>query len=226
MTRAYIIDTETTGTEETDEVIEMAYGGYSDNLQTVGEITVVRYLPTKKISWGAMATHHIIPSDFKDIPVRGKVVLPKDCEYIIGHNIDFDWRMLGSPNVKRICTLAMARAANPTMDSHSLGARHYFIAGANEQARDAIRGAHSAGCDVQLCANLLEHLLVQHYPSVMNIEDLWGASQLARVPTVWAFGKFKGQPIDAADRGYLNWCIKQPDMDEYVKIACRMALEL
>jgi len=37
------------------------------------------------------------------------------------------------------------------------------------------------------------------------------------------FGKFKDQPIAAADRGYASWCARQPDFDPYVIVALKRA---
>lgn len=34
-------------------------------------------------------------------------------EYLIGHNVRFDWRVIGSPSAKLICTVRLARAAFP-----------------------------------------------------------------------------------------------------------------
>lgn len=56
-------------------------------------------------------------------------------------------------------------------------------------------------------------------------EKLHAFSEDARIPRVWAFGKHKGKDIASTDRGYLGWCLGQADMDPYVKIACRMAMD-
>ena len=51
--------------------------------------------------------------DLIDCDPSYTVKLPPDAEYIIGHNVDFDWKALGQPNVKRICTQALARHGCP-----------------------------------------------------------------------------------------------------------------
>ena len=52
-----------------------------------------------------------------DCPPASNFRLPKDLQYLIGHNIDFDWQAVGQPDVKRICTLALARKVWPEADA-------------------------------------------------------------------------------------------------------------
>lgn len=229
MKKGYIVDTETSRAVD-GEVIELAYGSVEFELQRApgdlfeNSLVCSRFKPLRKISCGAMAVHHIIPSDLADCPPSAEAKLPDDCGYMIGHNVDFDWKVLGSPTgVKRICTLAFVRDLWPDVEGHSLGACIYRIMHFGE-ARDRLKTAHNAGTDVLLCADLLEYLLVEYF-TVENLEELWLLSEEARMPKIWTFGKFKGKKIEATDRGYLHWCLKQPDMDEYVKKACEKALQ-
>lgn len=55
----------------------------------------------------------------------------------------------------------------------------------------------------------------------VEIARLWQFSEECRIPTVFSFGKFKGQPISAADRGCANWYRRQPDPDPYLLEAFR-----
>jgi len=54
-----------------------------------------------------------------------------------------------------------------------------------------------------------------------DLESLYLFSEESRIPTVMTFGKFKGEPISAVDRGYMNWYRRQPDTDPYVLEAFR-----
>lgn len=217
-----IVDTETNNATDSAECIELAYGPISNELRTLGVVTVQRFKPRIAIEHGAMATHHILPHELVDEPASTEARLP-ECSYIIGHNIDFDWKVLGKPPVKRICTLALCRSALPSEDSHTLGAMLYYFL-EYKQAREMLKSAHSAGADVMICNEVLQCLLMKHYPQAQSLEMLWQVSEEARVPKVWAFGKFKGEPFGNADAGYMSWCLKQATMDEYVKIACRRHL--
>jgi len=228
MTSVLILDTETTDID--GEVIELAYVA-AEGLPT-RETTFAgktkRFTPSVPIKFGAMATHHILPEEVVGFAPSSEA--PKElpsAEYWIGHNIDFDWKALGSPpKVRRICTLALARAVWPETDSHTLTALHYFLFGATPTTRQILRNAHSAMHDVMLCVQLL-HLIVEKM-GVSDIEGLYALSEDARIPRKWGFGKFVGKPISAADRGYANWyrsnCKDNPDYLYYCEALRRSGL--
>lgn len=219
---AIILDTETTGLDE-PEVIELAYvGPLMTPLSTADDGVQMQFKPSKPISLGAMMTHHIIDEDLVDRePWPGTWSLPEDCagvEYLVGHNVDFDWKAIGSPNIKRICTLALARHVFPSVDSHSLGALIYHLY-PHGMARTMVRGAHSALTDVGLCGRLLFALVDALQPR--DWAHLWALSEEARVPKVMNFGKHKGTPIAQIPRDYKAWLLKQPDVDPYLEKALR-----
>jgi len=216
---AIILDTETTGVDE-PEVIQLAHTSVLEAPRT-GSYTVQTRLfcPRKPISFGAMATPHIIPEDVAGLPAwPGDWSLP-DVTYIIGHNIDYDWKAIGSPHVARICTLALARSLWPQLDSHSLGALTYAM---NEPhvARSLLRTAHDASTDVALTAAVLDQIL-QRLPLVSTWHDLWLASEKARIPKVMPVGKHKGTPIAEVPWDYKQWFLRQPDVDPYLAKAMR-----
>jgi exodeoxyribonuclease X len=215
---ALILDTETTDVENC-EVIELGYIHYPEDVEPA---FLRRYRPEGAIKWGALATHHILREELNDCPPAADA--PGDVplvDYWIGHNIDFDWRALGKPPVKRIDTLALCRLYWPEVDSHSLTAMAYFLLGANAGTKGRVRAAHAALDDVLICRSILEVIRKVH--KIETMEELYAASEDARIPRKWTFGKFKGQPIEAADRGYANWCRKQPDFDPFVLEALRRA---
>jgi len=206
-----IIDTETTGTDP-GEVIELAF-------KTTTEACIVqRYQPKLPSSWGALAVHHILPEELEGHPPSTSARLPAGTEYIIGHNVDFDWKVLGSPHVKRICTLAIARTLFPEFDSHKLGAMYYALKGPTQATRTALRDAHSAEADVLFCEEILRIMLELRAPA-QNLcypEALWQFSEACRIPTIMSFGKHKGLPIKQLPYSYVTWMRGQPDMDEYL----------
>lgn len=226
----YVLDTETTGHKEGAECIEIAWEKLDNNwlLSTDRPVThrsfCQRYKPSRPILFGAMNVHHIVEGDLIDCPSSSEARLPTDAEFIIGHNIDYDWKILGSKPVRRICTLALSRSIYPDFDSHSLGAMIYALHPVKNAARSMLRSAHSANADVDFVIWLLHNLLKAMTTVPATWLELWQLSEFARIPTRFTFGKHEGKFISQVDRGYLSWCIKQPDMDEYVKEACRRAL--
>ncbi len=220
---AVLFDTETTGAEEGAQIIESAMGFIDTDAPPmearITHIRVQRYCPSVPIELGALATHHIIARDVENCPPSTSFTLPPNVVLLVGHNINFDWKMAGRPKVKRICTLALARKVWPTLDSHTLGALIYFLH-PHPQAQDLLRGVHSAAVDVENVLRVLAALCVELKPSSWN--ELWKMSEEARVPTVMAFGKHQGDAIVDLPTDYRNWILKQgPDMDPYLKVAVR-----
>lgn len=217
---AYIVDTETTDKEKA-EVIELAALEVINATDT-GAFFAQRYLPQGEIRFGAMATHHILMEDLYGMPpsAQARTDLPA-MQYMIGHNIDFDWKMLGQPQVKRICTLALSRYVWPKLDSHSLSALIYAHSSDKREARERVRNAHSAEVDVRNNFWLLGLLMAEL--GIDSWDALWHASEEARIPTLMPFGKHRGQPISAVPRDYVKWYMGQADKDEYVVQAFRKA---
>lgn len=212
--KALIFDTETTDTTE-PQVIEAAWiqpdgsGEYCE-----------RFRPSKEISLGAMATHHIVPSDLECCRPSSAFALPA-VEYLIGHNVDFDWKAAGEPAVKRICTLAMSRWLFPNIDSHTQTAMMYHLF-PKEEARELCKNAHNALADVKVCRMLFDALTDEMESRGIpagNLGEIWQASETARIPTIMAFGKHKGAKIEDVPRDYMRWYLNQTETDEYLRQA-------
>jgi len=237
---AIVVDTETTGIND-PEVIELAWMGPLRTLDPPDEaIECVRFRPSKPISLGAMAAHHIIPEDLVSLPQwPGTWTPPAGTEYLIGHNADFDWKAIGSPHVARICTLGLSRALWPDLDSHSLSALTYHFTD-HYEARELLHQAHNAARDVELCCRLLTQVLSALSPRPTTWHELWIASEKARVPERLTFGKYgpdsdwakamnggKGMrcaEVRRADRGYWEWLLAKCDQvrdDPYLQKALR-----
>lgn len=213
---AIIFDTETTGLDA-PEVVEAAWV-FIDVHGVTGEGFNARFCPSKPISLGAMATHHIMDEDLVDFPPSSTFTLPDGVEYLIGHNIDFDWAAIGKPEVKRIDVLAMCRALWPDADSHQQSAMLYLLE--RGTARASLVGAHSAHADVLTCHKILLHVLAKVAP-IESFERLWEKSEAMRVPTKMTFGKHRGELIKNVPRDYKQWLLKQPDVDPYLAKALR-----
>lgn len=216
---AYVVDTETTGFSEPRQVIELAWAGFP-----TGVGGRMRFKPSRTIEWGAMATHHILPEELNGFGPAAEAArhLPP-MHYMIGHNVDFDWEVLGKPAVKRICTLALARLVWPKLDSHSLGALMYALKGASDATRTQLRNAHSASEDVLMDVWLMDQICQATRTAQDDFERMWALSEDARVPRIMTFGKHKGKEIADVDRGYVAWYRKQPDTDPYLIEAFRRA---
>lgn len=214
---AYIFDTETTNANE-PQLIEAAHLRMSDDLNDMTPLDVFlqRYQPTKAISFGAMAVHHILPSDLVDCPPNSEFRLPNDIRYMIGHKVDFDWEVAGSLNVKRICTLAMARRVWPDAESHTLGALCYMLGRDLEAVRLELRDAHNALADCYLCARVLYAVIEHCGEDLRTWEDVYQFSERARIPTHMSFGKYAGWAVKDVPHDYRAWYSRQADTDPYL----------
>lgn len=215
MTKAVILDTETTGKK--DPILIEAAWLQLDNLMPF-ELSLSfcqRYNPGKPIELGALATHHIYDEELIDSPPAHSFSLPSDVDYIIGHNIDYDWNVIGRPNIRRICTLALARKTWQKIDAYSQSALLYYLDRGN--ARKILKNAHSAETDVKICGVILEKLCAEL--KVSSFESLWHLSEDARMPTVMPFGKYKGTLISEVPIDYKKWLLNQDNIDPYLKDA-------
>jgi exodeoxyribonuclease X len=213
------LDTETTGIVDPVPV-EVAWIEI-DGVLGAHATFVENFNPGKPISFGAMSVHHIVEADVADEPPFSEFSLPDDCEYIIGHNIDFDWTAIGKPNVKRICTLALSRMLWPEADSHNLSALVYFLTDPTEHyavREELIEHAHSAYGD---CRTIHSSLLVPIIKKLgmtfpIDWELLWNHSEDARIPTTMPWGKHKGMAIKDVPSDYLRWLRREPGIDPYL----------
>lgn len=224
--KALLADTETN--ELDGEVIELAYGEIDLFATVLMNQTQEYFQPTKPISYGAMAVHHIIPGDLIGCRLSHTAKLP-ETEYLVGHNIDYDWRVLGEPECKRIDTLAMARYLLPKADSHTLSALIYRFATDKGQAREKLRSAHSAIADITLTHEVFMILLALGTKAGFSLttwEDIYEFSEMARIPTVLTFGVHKDTKIDEVPIDYLWWLWRQKDLDIYLRKAVAAVLKI
>ena len=222
----YIFDTETTGLKE-PEVIEAAWLRVdpSPSQAKTADIVVQRYRPAKPVEFAAMAVHHILDEDLTECQPSSSFCLPADVACIIGHNIDFDWGVVGKPDIRRIDTDAISRILWPEMTSYKLTALLYALTPADKRPafRERMRNAHNAGADVWANWKLLLHIFNKR-KDLQNWDKLWAFSEECRVPRVMPFGRHKGVPFsDIPDRD-LRFILGYDDLDDYLRLAIETAL--
>ena len=208
--QAIILDTETHTLN--GQPIEIAYAPIQihDGKLTLDKSQIFDqlYRVDEPISYAAMAVHHILESELVDQPHYTSFSLPQDTTYIIGHNIDYDIRALEKcgvdiSKIKAICTLALARLVWPDAEAHNISALIYMITKGSAKARDMIKKAHRADMDIILTANILMHEI--HHLKIQTIEELYTASEDARIPRTINFGKHRGTTIADLPADYMQW---------------------
>lgn len=252
MSQAMILDTETSGLIEPDVIQLAARGPLEFHVPWAEAPTETRsFKPRKPIEPAAMATHHIIMEDLDGFPEwPGFWSPPLGVQYLIGHQIDFDWKAIGSPNqcpppgshalgdpIKRIDTMAIAKHAWPDLGSYRLTALIYHIYKAAE-AREMCKNAHVAAVDIYLAETLLDHLLCELIGAgkvIQSWEDLWKISEESRIPLRIGFSKYgpkEGRPgtlYSEVPLGMLRWIvdpIRVKDMDQWEVKAAQKQIAL
>ncbi|MEB6665430.1 DUF3820 family protein [Acinetobacter vivianii] len=185
------------------------------------------YQVGQPISYAAMAVHHILESDLVGQPFYNKFQLPAQTTYIIGHNVDYDIAAIARCGVdvsqlKPICTLALARHVWENAEAHNISALIYLISKGSDKAREMLKGAHRADADIILTANILMHII--HQLNIQDIEQLYIASEEARIPKSITFGKHKGTAIQDLPADYIQWLMRQDDLDPYLRKALEAKL--
>lgn len=227
--QSIILDTETHNLNGLP--IEIAYAPIDLNK---GKLTLDKtqifdqlYQVNEPISYASMAVHHILESDLIGQPVYTDFTLPENTVYIVGHNIDYDIKAIAKcgvnvDQIKPICTLALARSVWPDAEAHNISALIYQISQGSLKARELLKGAHRADADIILTANILMHIIAQI--QVQDMESLYLASEAARIPQKLSFGKHKGVAIAELPTDYVQWLLKQSELDPYLRQALEKTL--
>lgn len=212
-----IFDTETTGVVEPIEVVEAAWMRLRSPAELVVEESFSqRYRPSKPIELGAMAAHHIMDEDLVDCPPASSFALPADATILVGHNIDYDWKAIGSPRLRRIDVMAMTWKVWPELGKITQNALLYAIQ--RDRARFLLQEAHSALTDIRNCLIVLREI-AEKVGGFASWQAMWEFSEDARVPSIMPFGKHKGLPMKDVPADYKLWLLGQPDVDPYLRKA-------
>ena len=224
-----IFDTETTNLDFTKDPRIIEIGGIYIQGNPLKEeqkdIIYQRYNPLKEIFYESMAVHNIIDDDVKDCPPYTDFKFDENVKYLIGHNIDFDWEVIGKPNVKRIDTLALSRYVYPELETHKLAAVCYAITPKENRKfiQQICNTYHNALTDCYLALYLLKNILIKN-KNILNWEQLYTLSQYSRIPKKITFGKYKGTLISELPLDYINWLLNQKDLDPYLCEALKVNL--
>lgn len=215
---AIVLDTETTDLDE-PQPVEVAWIRLNGptNLTAIEEFRQ-RYKPSKPITLGALATHHILDEELVDCPPCSEFNFPSGVEFIIGHNVDFDWQVIGMPIVKRIDTVPICRKLWPQADSHGLGAMLYLLE--RPIAKELLKDAHSASSDALCLVRILGHVL-KAIGNPQTWDEVWKYSEAARIPEFMPFGMHKGMRIVDLPVDYKRWLLSLTDIDPYLIKALR-----
>lgn len=127
-------------------------------------------------------------------------------EYLIGHNVRFDWRVIGRPSAKLICTVRLARVAFPEWRYYGQSKCIEQLLGKAEASQMTIK-AHDALGDARMCYLLYKACCARlevdptDFAAAHKISNT--ASPVSRMP----FGKHKGKLIKDVPIHYVKWML-------------------
>lgn len=224
---SYILfDTETTGNQEEDRIIQVgAMVLEGKNVEVYDEMCTSEV----PISIEAMEVHNITPNLLEGKPTFDSTNFSKRVNelnsvdnYLIAHNISFDLSMIEKENFTNqytiIDTLRCSKHLLPDSPYHRLQYLRYALELYKEEQEEANKHnitikAHDAIGDVLIMKLLLSKLtqLVKEQFHLSGEAIMQKLAQLSQTPVLikkFTFGKYKGREIEeiaTADSGYLKW---------------------
>ena len=245
MAKKYIIlDTETTGTGETDRVIQLGYIvlGAKD-IEVYNEF----FSSDVPISFGAMEVHGITPdllegkSTCRDSQSFKRLQeLNTEENYMIIHNAPFDLGMLEkegfNTQMKVIDTLRVAKHILPDEEAHRLQYFRYKMELYKEEEKEAsalgiVVKAHDAIGDVLVLKLLLSRLKAEvskQFPDENPVEKMVDLTATPILVKNFRFGKHKGKSLEEVareDSGYLRWMLSSMEnLDDDMRYSINTAL--
>lgn len=237
MAKYVLFDTETTGNQDQDRIIQVGamIVHSKDEIEVFDELC----LAPVPISIEAMEVHNITPDliadkglyDETDFALRVQQLNQKE-NYLIAHNISFDLAMLEKEGFQNhytlIDTLRCAKHLIPDSPNHRLQYLRYALEIYQiEQAEAGKLGitikAHDAIGDVlvmKLLLTKLVRLTQEKFPGVNPMQKLAELTQTPVMMKTFKFGKYKDREIAEVineDRGYITWMRANLDLDEDMK---------
>lgn len=210
-----VTDTETTGLNDKDQVLELAICCLDDHGRDMNWSTLLK--PSCPINVEALAVHHITDAmlaDCWDLPrmmsQRGlEEYVSKNNESIfVAHNAPFDIKMLlqsfasfeidNCLPVRNICTYRCAQHVWPDAPSFKNQVLRYWLK--LEIPEITTLPPHRAMPDAVVTRELLLRLLDER-----DAEELITLTQTLPLLLRVGFGKYQGKLWADMDRGFLNW---------------------
>ena len=234
MAKYILFDTETTGNQEEDRIIQVG----AMIVDSKGKIDVYDELckALLPIKIEAMEVHGITPEllegkgDFTDTKFYNTLQsLNTQENYLIAHNMPFDLGMLKKEgfesNITLIDTLRVAKHLLPESPYHRLQYFRYSMKLYLDELQEAQKynitiKAHDAIGDVLVMKLLLSKLVALTKEKFPGINPMVKMAELTKTPIfveIFKFGKYKGQKVeDVCDKdiGYINWMMDKMELDE------------
>jgi DNA polymerase III epsilon subunit-like protein len=232
-----LFDTETTGGNEEDKIIQI--GSMIVDAKEPIEVYDELCSCEVPIKLEAMEIHNITPDLLENKPkfidsnfYKRLNELNTSENFLIAHNMPFDLGMLQKEGFKNkftlIDTLRCARHLLDNSPYHRLQYLRYSLELYKNELDEANKHnitikAHDAIGDVLVMKLLLSKLVAlakEQFPQVNTMQTLVSLTKQPIFIKTFKFGKYKGRSIEEIcdeDIGYINWFMKSLELDEDMK---------
>ena len=237
MAKYVLFDTETTGGNEEDRIIQI--GSMIVDAKEAIEVYDELCSCEVPIKLEAMEVHNITPDLLENKPkfidsnfYKRLNELNTSENFLIAHNMPFDLGMLQKEGFKNkftlIDTLRCARHLLDNSPYHRLQYLRYSLELYKNELDEANRHnitikAHDAIGDVLVMKLLLSKLVSlakEKFPQINPMQKLVELTKQPIFIKTFKFGKYKGRSIEEIcdeDIGYINWFMKSLELDEDMK---------
>lgn len=237
-----VLDTETTGVDDDSDIIELSMSFPTELDTSIDDMVnyTKRYKPNNPVPPESSAVHFISTEDLEDceryeddLENIELLMTQEVSKYYVGHNVQFDQRMINEnylkyneelpvyllDNSKWICTLRLAKklfAEDPEFANLTLSYL-WFKFGLYKEVNRPIN-AHAAKDDVYMTYKVLVRLIeVCIERGHIDPEKDIGEQVIEFVNTpirykVMPFGKHKGEKMNVVPLNYLEWMIRNSDV--------------
>lgn len=174
--------------------------------------------PQGPIAPGARAAHHIRADDLAGRPPFNPAEIDTGnvpVDLFAAHNAAYEQRFYTTEK-RWICTYKAALRTFPDAPTHSNFGLLYYLEDHGLIApypREMTQPSHRAGPDSFVTAMLLVALLKLNTAATMAKWTL----EPALLPRCPIGEQWRGKPWSEVDRGFLEWCLRKPDMDAEIK---------
>ncbi len=224
-----LLDFETTGFEPPEaqvceaayiDVVETPAGGWLVGTGPWGRLYGVAAMPPE-----VRAVHHITMGELVGLDVFGEGDVATICggaDVLVAHSAAFEQKFLGPVDRPWICTLKSALRVWPEAPSHSNSVLRYWLEDQGLLSLDHNRAMppHRAGPDAYVTAHILLALL-----KLATVEEMCAWTLEPRLLPRCTIGKFRGKPWAEVEWGFLNWMLKQQDMEADLKWNAKRELD-
>lgn len=226
--RFLFLDTETTGVNADDAVVELGWIEVNKDFNYIGEVESL-IDPQRSIASAASAVHGLVLADLQDSPTIEEYFSVDDAScygrkitdpvVLCGHNIAFDHRFVRpyiTNVVQEVCSLRWARRLYPQADNHQLQTLVF------ELGLPRATAAHRVLSDVTISLHLVRHICER---TGMTLTQLAEASAEPALMSVLPFGKHKGKAFSEVPTPYFRWMLETLALDIDLKFSIEQQLE-